>query len=112
MFYISALSVVWPRRRQVSATSRVRDCCLTHGCGEELWRYWAMEVTRRPVARVVSEVEWHTRDMRRLAVEIGRGKGIMFISDRAILAAVSATSLPQIPVWEGTHWRVNSQPSV
>ena len=63
------------------------------------------------MARAVSEVERHEWEMRRLAVESGSGKGVMFASDKAILAAVSAISLPRIPVWEGTHWKASSQPS-
>ncbi|KAG0708272.1 hypothetical protein GWK47_024037 [Chionoecetes opilio] len=59
-----------------------------------------------------SKVERQTREIRRLAAESGRGKGVVFTSVKAILAAESATSLPGIPAWEGTHWKTISHPSL
>ncbi|KAG0728132.1 Serine--pyruvate aminotransferase, mitochondrial [Chionoecetes opilio] len=50
--------------------------------------------------------------MRRLAAESGRGKGVVFTSVKAILAAESATSLPGIPAWEGTPRKAISQTSM
>ena len=40
-------------------------------------------------------MERQTREMRRVAVESGRGKGVMFNSVKAILAAVSAITSHQ-----------------
>ena len=53
---------------------------------------------------MVWEVERQTRDMRRLAVEWQR-EVVMFTSDKAILAAASATASQGTRVG-GTHWKV------
>ncbi|KAG0716891.1 Low-density lipoprotein receptor-related protein 2 [Chionoecetes opilio] len=60
----------------------------------------------------VCRVERQTREIMRLAAESGRGKGVVFTFVKAILAAESATSLPGIPAWEGTHWKTISHPSL
>ncbi len=93
------------------AASSTRDRCLTHGCGSESVRYCPKEAIQRVLLRVLFQAEQHTRDMRRLAVWSGRGRGVMFTSDKAILAAASATAFPLIPECEGTHCRVIPQPS-
>ncbi|KAG0717610.1 hypothetical protein GWK47_008000 [Chionoecetes opilio] len=80
--------------------------------GEESLRYWPMEVMRRASPSVLFQVERQTREIRRLAAESGRGKGVVFTSVKDSLAAESATSLPGIPAWEGTHWKAISHPSL
>ncbi|MPC79153.1 hypothetical protein E2C01_073665 [Portunus trituberculatus] len=89
-----AVSVVWPRRMRVMATSNTRECCRIQGCGEESIWYWLIEVVRRASPSVLFQVEWQTWVMRRLTVKTWRGSGEMFTEERAILAEVSATSLP------------------
>ena len=94
------------------ATSRMRDCFRIHSCGEESLRYWPMDVMWRASWRMLSQAERQTREMRRFAMERGKGRGVMFTSDKAILAAASATLLPLTPGCEGTHWKMMFQPSV
>ena len=91
-------------------TSRIRGFFLIPGCGEESL---PIEVVRRKLRSVLSQVVRQAREMRCLAVESCKGKRVMFISDRAILVAAAAgTSLPRMLLCEGTHWSVMSQPSV
>ena len=83
-----------------------------HSCREESLRYWSFDMMWRASWSVLSQAERQTREMRRFAVERRRGRGAMFTSDKAILTAVSTTSLPRTPVCEGTHWKMMFQPSV
>lgn len=71
-----------------------------------------MVVSLRVSLSVVSQAVWQVREMSLLAVEYGRGRGVMFTSVRAILAAESAISFPLMFVCEGTHCRTISQPCV
>ncbi|KAG0717945.1 hypothetical protein GWK47_053428 [Chionoecetes opilio] len=106
------VSVVLPQAGAGESDIQTRDFFRIHGWGEESLRYWPMEVMRRASPSVLFQVERQTREIRRLAAESGRGKGVVFTSVKAILAAESATSLPGIPAWEGTHWKAISHPSL
>ena len=109
---ISEPRIVYPRRRRARAASKTRHVCLIHGCGEEDVRYCPLEVARRALLSVLSQVEWHVHEMSLFTVERGSGRGVMFTSVRAILAAAAAISFPLMFLCEGTHWRVTSHPSV
>lgn len=46
------------QQRCIKATSSMQDFFRTHGCRQELVRYWPTEVTQRVSVRVLSYMEW------------------------------------------------------
>lgn len=51
-------------------------------------------------------MEQQAHEIRRYAMEMGRGRAVIITSNRAVMAAVLVILLPQMPQCEGTHWRV------
>lgn len=49
------------QQRRIKATSSTQDFFCTHGCEQELVRYWPTEVTQRVSARVLSYMEWQVQ---------------------------------------------------
>ena len=88
----------WPDLRWVRRTS----CFLLFICfvSQETLRWWYTAATRSGVggaSRIVSLMTWMVLD-----IEIGR---IVFVAMVvALLAALSARSVPRMEEWSGIHW--------